>query len=89
MKLISKLLLLGGLAALTVAPMAARADYSKCTKSIRAQGYFITDIDTDWGRPLDRFDVVKNGREFDLYVDKSTCKVVQSVADDRYNHYND
>jgi len=88
MKILSKLLLVAGLATLAMAPMAARADYSKCTKAVRAQGYFITDVDTDWGRPNDRFDVVKDGREYDLYVDKNTCKVVQKVLDDRYDRYN-
>ena len=32
-----------------MAPMAARADYSICTKAVRSQVYFITDVDTDWG----------------------------------------
>ena len=88
MKFLGKILLIGGLATLAMAPMAARADYSKCTKAVRAQGYFITDVDTDWGRPLDRFDAIKNGREYDLYVDKNTCKIVESVLDDRHDRYN-
>lgn len=88
MKLLSKILFTGGLLALAMSPMAARADYSKCTKAVRAQGYFITDVDSDWGRPYDRFDAIKNGREYDVYVDKNTCKIVETVLDDRCDRYN-
>jgi len=68
----------------------ARADYSKCTKQIRAQGFFITDVDSDWGRPYDKFDAIKDGKEYDLWVNKNSCKIEQQVIDsDRYRHYND
>ena len=88
MKILSKLLLAAGLATLAMAPMAARADYSKCTKALRAQGYFITDVDSDWGRPYDRFEVVKDGREYDLYGNKNTCNVAEKVIKDRHDRYN-
>ena len=80
MKILSKLLLAAGLATL--------ADYSKCTKAVRAQGYFITDVDSDWGRPYDRFEVVKDGREYDLYGNKNTCNVAEKVIKDRHDRYN-
>ena len=88
MKILSKLLLAAGLATLAMAPLAARADYSKCTKAVRAQGYFITDVDSDWGRPYDRFEVVKDGREYDLYGNKNTCNVAEKVIEDRHDRYN-
>lgn len=51
-------------------------------------GYFITDIDSDWGRPYDKFSAVKNGKEYDIWVNKNSCKVEQTVLDndhsDRY-----
>ena len=77
MKILSKLLLAAGLATLAMAPMAARA-----------QGYFITDVDSDWGRPCDRFEVVKDGREYDLYGNKNTCNVAEKLIEDRHDHYN-
>ena len=68
-------------------PLAARADYSQCTQQIRAQGYFITDIDSDWGRPYDKFSTIKDNNEYDLWVDKNTCKIVHKVLDnDRYRY---
>ena len=77
-------------AAVVLNPAPAQADYSKCTKQIRAQGYFITDVDSDWGRPYDKFDVIKDGKEYDLWVNKSSCKIEQRVIDtDRDGHYND
>lgn len=73
-----------------LSPLAARADYSKCTKQIRAQGYFITDIDSDWNRPYDKFEAIKDGKQYDLWVNKNTCKIENRVIDsDRYRHYND
>ena len=73
-----------------LSPLAARADYSKCTKQIRAQGYFITDIDSDWNRPYDKFEAIKDGKQYDLWVNKNTCKVEnRAIDDDRYRHYND
>jgi len=36
-------------AVVVLSPAPAQADYSKCTKQIRAQGYFIADVDSDWG----------------------------------------
>lgn len=76
-------------AAIVLNPLAARADYSKCTKQVRAQGYFITDIDSDWGRPYDKFEVIKDGKEYDLWVNKNSCNVEHKVLDgDRYGHYN-
>jgi hypothetical protein len=90
MRKLSLLLLAAGLLSLALAPLAARADYSKCTKQIRAQGYFITDVDSDWGRPYDKFEVIKDGKEYDLWVNKDTCTIEQRVLDnDRYRHYND
>ncbi|MEB3185737.1 MAG: hypothetical protein VKM97_07620 [Cyanobacteriota bacterium] len=83
------LLLSAGLAAAVVSPLAARADYSRCTKQVRAQGYFITDIDSDWDRPFDKFDVIKDGKEYDLWVNRNTCKIEQKVPDNRYKYYND
>ena len=55
---------------------------------MRAQGYFITDVDSDWGRPYDRFEVVKDGREYDLYGNKNTCNVAEKVIKDRHDRYN-
>ena len=87
MRKLSLLLLAAGLLSLALAPLAARADYSKCTKQIRAQGYFITDVDSDWGRPYDKFEVIKDGKEYDLWVNKATCKIDQRVLDnDPYRH---
>lgn len=75
--------------AVVFSPDPARADYSKCIKQVRAQGYFITDVDSDWGRPYDHFDVIKDGKEYDLWVNKENCKIEQKVLDqDRYRHYN-
>jgi len=50
-------------------------------------GYFITDIDSDWGRPYDKFSAVKNGKEYDIWVNKNTCKVEQTVLDDDRRWY--
>lgn len=76
-------------AVVALSPAPAQADYSKCTKQIRAQGYFITDVDSDWGRPYDKFDAIKDGKEYDLWVNKNSCKIEQRVIDnDRYGHYN-
>jgi hypothetical protein len=82
-------LLVIGLTSALLSPLTARADYSKCTKQVRAQGYFITDIDSDWNRPYDKFDAIKDGKEYDLWVNKNTCKIEQRVLDNRYNYYND
>jgi hypothetical protein len=49
---VTALLLMAGIAAVSLSPQAAKADTSKCTARIKAQGFFITDIDTDWGPPL-------------------------------------
>lgn len=85
-----RIILAAGLVSSVLAPAGARADYSKCTKQIRAQGYFITDVDSDWDRPYDKFDVIKDGKEYDLWVNKGSCKVEHRVLDDdRYRHYND
>lgn len=90
LRLVSAAALLAASAVVVLSPIAARADYSKCTKQVRAQGYFITDIDSDWGRPYDKFDVIKDGKEYDLWVNKNSCKIEQKVLDrDRYSHYND
>jgi hypothetical protein len=90
MRKLLRFLLAAGLVSVALAPLAARADYSKCTKQIRAQGYFITDVDSDWGRPYDKFDVIKDNKEYDLWVNKDNCKIEQRVLDnDRYRHYND
>jgi hypothetical protein len=83
----ASLLVASAVAVLCPAP--AQAD-SKCTKQIRAQGYFITDVDSDWGRPYDKFDGIKDGKQYDLWVNKNSCKIEQRVIDnDRYGHYND
>lgn len=82
-------LLIAALTSAVFAPLAAHADVSKCTKQVRAQGYFITDIDSDWGRPYDKFEVVKDGKEYDLWVNKNTCKIEQKVRDDKYDRFND
>lgn len=42
---LSRAVLLASLAAASVSPLAAHADYSKCTGKIRSMGYFITDVD--------------------------------------------
>ena len=83
------LLLSAGLAAAVISPLTAHADDSQCTKQVRAQGYFITDIDSDWDRPYDKFEVVKDGKGYDLWVNKNTCKIEQKVLDKRHNYYND
>lgn len=74
-------LLLLGLLAGSLAPLSANADYSKCAKKIQSMGYFITDVDSDWNRPYDKFDAVKNGKEYNIWVDKNTCEIKQSVLD--------
>lgn len=89
MKRISRGLAVCTLTALAVGlhPTSAHADYSKCTSKIRGMGYFITDIDSDWGRPYDKFSAVKNGKEYDIWVNKNTCKVEQTVLDDDRRWY--
>lgn len=82
-------LLIATLTAAAMAPMAAHADVSKCTKQVRAQGYFITDIDSDWDRPYDKFEVIKDGKEYDLWVNKNSCKIEQKVLDSKFDRYND
>ncbi|MEB3183376.1 MAG: hypothetical protein VKN15_03180 [Cyanobacteriota bacterium] len=83
MSRLPRLLLLIALAT-SLLPLAARADSSRCTAKIRAMGYFILDIDSDWDRPYDKFSAVLKGREYDIWVDRSTCKVVhRSLDDDR------
>jgi len=84
---LSRAVLLASLAAAAVSPLAAHADYSKCTGKIRSMGYFITDIDSDWGRPYDKFSAVKNGKEYDIWVNKNTCKVEQTVLDNDRRWY--
>ena len=87
---LQSLLLAAALTAVAVMPMSAKADSSKCTGKIRSMGYFITDIDSDWGRPYDKFSAIKNGREYDIWVNKNTCKVEQTVLDnDQSNRYSD
>ena len=43
---LTQMLLAASLTAAALNPLAAYADYSKCTGQIRAMGYFITDIDS-------------------------------------------
>lgn len=69
------------LVAAAMHPLAVQADQSRCTKAIQSLGYFITDIDSDWGRPYDKFEGVKNGKEYDIWVNKSTCKVEKIILD--------
>jgi len=89
-RLVSAAPLLAASALVLLCPAPAEADYSKCTKQIRAQGFFITDVDSDWGRPYDKFDAIKDGKDYDLWVNKNSCKIEQQVIDrDRYRHYND
>jgi len=87
MRPLSRGLLAAGLAAAAFSPLAAHADYSKCTGKIRSMGYFIIDIDSDWGRPYDKFSAVKNGKEYDIWVNKDTCKVEQTLLDDDRRWY--
>lgn len=42
-RLVCAAAVLAASAAVVLSPAPAQADYSKCTKQIRAQGYFITD----------------------------------------------
>jgi len=89
-RLVSAAPLLAASALVLLCPAPAEADYSKCTKQIRAQGFFITDVDSDWGRPYDKLDAIKDGKDYDLWVNKNSCKIEQQVIDrDRYRHYND
>jgi len=83
-----RVFLVAGLSAVAFSPLVAQADASKCTKQVRSQGYFITDIDSDWDRPYDKFDVIKDGKEYDLWVNKNTCKIEQRVLDNRYDRFN-
>lgn len=84
---LSRAALVASLAAAAFSPLAAHADSSKCTAKIRGMGYFITDIDSDWGRPYDKFSAVKNGKEYDIWVNKNTCKVEQTVLDNDRHWY--
>jgi hypothetical protein len=77
------------LTAAALSPLAAHADYSKCTGKIRSMGYHILDVDSDWGRPNDKFSAVKNGREYDIWVDKKSCKIVHTQLDDDRRYYDD
>jgi hypothetical protein len=81
------LLFIAGMTAVSLAPLAAKADTSKCTARIKAQGFFITDIDSDWGRPYDKFSVIKANKEYDLWVNKNTCKIVHTQLDDDRRYY--
>lgn len=81
MMISGKALLPLALAAATLQPTIAKADYSKCTKQMQKMGYFILDVDSDWDRPYDKFSAVKNGKEYDIWVNKNTCKIVQSILD--------
>lgn len=83
----AKLLLVAGITATCLTPFSARADYSKCTAKIKSQGFFITDIDSDWGRPYDKFSVIKGNKEYDLWVNKNTCKIEQQVLDSDHFPY--
>ena len=87
MSKLAKVLVVASLTAAAMSPLAAHADYSKCTGKIRSMGYFITDIDSDWGRPYDKFSAVKNGKEYDIWVDNNSCKVMQTVLDDDRHWY--
>ena len=87
MSKLAKVLVAASLTAVAMSPLAANADYSKCTGRIRSMGYFITDIDSDWGRPYDKFSAVKNGKEYDIWVDKNSCKVMQTVLDNDRTWY--
>ena len=84
---LAQALVAASLTAVALTPLSAHADYSKCTSKIRSMGYFITDIDSDWGRPYDKFSAVKNGKEYDIWVDKDSCKVMQTVLDDDRRWY--
>jgi hypothetical protein len=81
MSKLAKTLLASALVAAAISPTAARADTSQCTGRIRAMGYFIIDVDSDWDRPYDKFSAIKGSREYDIWVDKNTCKVVQTLID--------
>jgi hypothetical protein len=81
-------LLIAGVSFAAFSPLVAQADGSKCTRQVRSQGYFITDIDSDWDRPYDKFDVIKDGKEYDLWVNKSSCKIEQKLLDNRYDRFN-
>ena len=83
-----RVFLVAGISFAAFSPLAAQADGSKCTKQVRSQGYFITDIDSDWDRPYDKFDVIKDGKEYDLWVNKNSCKIEQRVLDNRYDRFN-
>jgi hypothetical protein len=84
---LSRALVAAVIAAIPFSPLAANADYSKCTGKVRSMGYFITDIDSDWGRPYDKFSAVKNGKEYDIWVNKNTCKVEQTILDNDRRWY--
>ena len=83
----SKALIATTLLLASIQPLSAQADSSKCTKKIQSMGYFITDIDSDWGRPYDKFSAVKNGKEYDIWVNKSSCVVEQIQLDDDRSWY--
>ena len=83
----SKALITTALVLASVQPLSAQADNSKCTRKIQSMGYFILDIDTDWDRPYDKFSAVKNGKEYDIWVNKNTCKVEQTLLDNDRSWY--
>jgi hypothetical protein len=87
MSRLAKLLIMAGITAVTLVPLAVQADTSKCTARIKAQGFFITDIDSDWGRPYDKFSVIKANKEYDLWVNKNTCKIEHQVLDQDRDRY--
>jgi len=87
MNRLAKLVIMAGISAATLTPLAVQADTSKCTARIKAQGFFITDIDSDWGRPYDKFSMIKANKEYDLWVNKNTCKIEHQALDqDRYRY---
>jgi hypothetical protein len=79
----SALRLLAGLAmaTLTLAPTASNADSSPCTGRIQAMGYAIRDIDSDFYKSYDEFDVIKDQNLYELKVDRKTCKIINRQHD--------
>lgn len=84
-----RLLLAAGLSVAGLWAQPAEADQSRCTATLRAMGYFILDVDSDWDRPFDKFSAVKNGKEYDIWVNRANCRIVHSRLDDDRRWYDD
>jgi hypothetical protein len=58
-----------------LAPLGVQAATSVSTARIKAQGFFITDIDSQQGRRYEQFSAIKANKEYDLWINKNSCTI--------------